>query len=376
MNFQKSIIAAILLFGLIWISCSDEDKSTNGGDSGGLPVEVTIGPDGGIVTVPGQLTLQVIAGALDEDVTFTVDENKSPDSPGGSMGFVSPVFSIEPTGTAFNPPYALLSIHYNENLLGGGSEGAVEIYTDSAGTGWKSITTFADTMDNMVLATTRHLTDFAAVVDTSQPAAGVYAVLVVGRTIAYMVVPYRVDMLTARFDSAYAPCESVDPLQAGEVTCDEFTLSWGAITKMYTYTGQPEEFIYTGSTYVFEVTANAYVPALTAGITFPEFDPYVTSPAMYASVSKAGFDVSWEGGGGGTVELILLRNETDSVLMVTTDNDGAYSFPATQLSSLSTGQYTLILNHYNREFISSPGYDPRSIVAARVINPTIINLTE
>jgi hypothetical protein len=38
--------------------------------------------------------------------------------------------------------------------------------------------------------------------------------------------------------------------------------------------------------------------------------------------------------------------------------------------------YVMVLNHYNREFIVAEGYDPRRIVAARVMHTVWITVAQ
>ena len=74
------------------------------------------------------------------------------------------------------------------------------------------------------------------------------------------------------------------------------------------------------------------------------------------------------------MEIILVDPAGDSAVWVSTANDGSHSFTGDQLASLTPGGYILILNHYNRESIVAEGYDPRSIIAARVMHMVWINL--
>jgi sulfur transfer protein SufE len=67
------------------------------------------------------------------------------------------------------------------------------------------------------------------------------------------------------------------------------------------------------------------------------------------------------------VEIIMVDLAGDSAVWVSTANDGSYSFTGDQLASLTPGMYVMVLNHYNRESIAAEGYDPRSIIAARVM---------
>jgi hypothetical protein len=64
-------------------------------------------------------------------------------------------------------------------------------------------------------------------IDEEPPYDGVFAVLTLGRSITYDGVDVaRVDNITARFDSAYAPCTPVTPLRPDAVSVSNFELVW------------------------------------------------------------------------------------------------------------------------------------------------------
>ena len=84
--------------------------------------------------------------------------------------------------------------------------------------------------------------------------------------------------------------------------------------------------------------------------------------------------VSWAESGTGTVELILISAQGDSSFMVETANDGSYLIASSNLTGLTPGVYSMILNYYNRKNISAAGYDSRGIIAGRVMCTAIFNL--
>ena len=69
--------------------------------------------------------------------------------------------------------------------------------------------------------------------------------------------------------------------------------------------------------------------------------------------------------GSGTVEIIILNNTTQENIYVEAADNGSYTFSASELSALSTGQCYLKLEKYNEENINATGYDSRSIIRAR-----------
>jgi hypothetical protein len=208
---------------------------------------------------------------------------------------------------------------------------------------------------------------------------GVYAKLVVGRSIMSIgsIQLMRTDIIEAAFDSAYAPCDPVQPIDSVSVTCNGDTLVYHADTHIHTYPEYPSPlapFITLGGEYTFTVAGDNRVPSLTASITFPADEPNITYPSMADTVLKTGFDVTWADPGVGTVEIIMITMAGDSVLFVQTDNDGTYNIPGSTLSGLPAGMYSIILNHYTRHTISAAGYDSRSFIASRVMSTTLFYL--
>lgn len=216
---------------------------------------------------------------------------------------------------------------------------------------------------------------------------GVFAVLTVCRgALCFLDMTMMFDVLSARFDSSVAPCTPYTPLQATDVNCNLYDLPWEESYSQHQY---PQlggtEFVQEGGTYVFTVTGSSAVPSMVDTIVFPDHSPCITSPLLYAVVSRSGFEVLWADGGSGEVYLSLISPDDSTDLapgdtlgvngvFVVTANDGSYSFSSSQLTSLEPGEYLLILNHFNKEFISRPGYDSRSFIVGKVTSCSLVSL--
>ena len=211
---------------------------------------------------------------------------------------------------------------------------------------------------------------------TGAPAEGIFAGLVVGRILTVVEdTLFAMDELVARFDSAYAPCDPIDPLQADEVNCNEFALAWDSNLHLHRYADQFfQPFIEPGTTYIFTVTGSSIVPALVDSIDYPSTQPYVTDPAPYDTVSLSGFDVTWADAGTDSVLFIIMSGEDSTGVTIMTPNDGSYTFTNGDLSPIGgqAGQYFLMMIYQNSKTIDATGYDPRSFIWARVINMTAI----
>ncbi|MCK4462177.1 MAG: hypothetical protein KAW46_10255 [candidate division Zixibacteria bacterium] len=368
---RLSLLVGLLVLALAFGCSSDDDSPTGGDDDQGTVV--TIGTDGGTLAIGSDVTLEIPPQALSGSVDFTIGQNSSPPAAGGTRGMASPCYTIGPSGTQFAVP-AAITISYDVSGFDNVDEESLVIYTNS-GSGWDALVTEIDRGANTASASVTHLSDFAVMLDTASTAEGVYARLILGRMISYTGEgnPYRLDIITASFDSGYGPCTVLHPLQPSGVTCNDFTLNWVDEMSSFTYS-EHLGFLELDSNYVFEVTAGGVVPSLTQAITFPSVEPYLTSPTYGSVVSKSGFETTWSGSGSGTVEIIMVDLAADSAVWVSTVNDGSYSFTGDQLASLTPGMYVMVLNHYNRECIAAEGYDPRSIIAARVMHTVMITL--
>jgi hypothetical protein len=366
--FTIMLLSVVLIFG----GCSDKGTESNGGP----PADNIVGPEGGTVEVTGEVTLSIPAGALGDSVEFTVEENDTPDPVGGTKDFASPVFTIGPPGTDFDSA-AILTINYSESALGGGSESSVQVYTDD-GSGWEALTTVVDTNNNTASAEILHLSDFGVVVDTTSPAEGVYTILVVARSITHLMGQQylSVDLITARFDSAYAPCVPILPLQPDSVSCNQYTLEWDPSVPYYKYQNLLNPaFLDYSETYTFDIAGNAQVLSLTASIDFLDCGPHVTNITAYDTLSLSGFEVQWDDTSGGLIQFVMTTSQdTTSLVTVETSNDGSYTFTESDLDDLAEGYYALLLFYQNTVLISADGYDPRSHLWAYVLNSTLIYL--
>ena len=376
MKYWRILVVIIMALGIVWVGCSDDDDTGTNGGNGDTTVTVDIGPEGGIVMITGEVTLTIPPGAVTDTVAFSIAHNGSPTPPGGTMCFVTPVYTIEPSGTNFTPGNEpLLAITYSESNLHGADENDVDICT-CGGSVWSSLSTTVESNNNMAITEIDHLSDFTVMVDTSSAAEGVYAAMVVSRMITfYGGSPFRMDNITARFDSAYAPCTVVDPQQADSVICNEFGLTWISDMDLYMYMPMGGyEYLELGETYIFDVDASPTVPSLTDSVDFPATETYITSPDNDDNVSLSGFGVTWTGAGAGTVLLVLSTDQADSAVMLEVSNSGSYSFTSDDLQDLQSGEYGLTLFNDNINYIDATGYDPRSYIKARMISGILINL--
>ncbi|MBD3233395.1 MAG: hypothetical protein GF315_06690 [candidate division Zixibacteria bacterium] len=383
MKYWSFIVVSFLTIGLIFAGCSSDDKGTNS-NGGDQLIEESIGPAGGTIEMTGEAALEIPVGAVVDTVDFSMEENDSPEALGGTSDFVSTVVTIGPAGTQFNIP-ATITIDYNESNLGGGSEDDITIYTND-GDGWVALTTTVDTDSNRASAEVTHLSDFGAGVDTvSTEAEGIFTALTVHRGVVYVeyerqVMKIRTDFLMAWFDSTWAPCEPEKSCHPDSVHCNEYVLEWSNQEDVYKYMQLVEtEFLELGETYTYHVYGNDEVPSLDADIEFPQYEPVLTDPTMNDTLSLSGFDISWDGGGGGTLSLALMTTTGDTSVLgvfLDTENDGSHTYTASDLNNLTPGAYVIVLNMFNYENIDAEGYDPRSFIEAMVTNSTMIYLEE
>ncbi len=372
MKKGKVIFVAALLPVLFCLGCSDDDKGTDG-DNGDQPVTASIGPEGGSVSIAGEVTLVILSGALSETIDFTITKKDVLAPPPGTKAYVSPNYSIEPSGTNFDIP-AAITIKYNPAALGGAEEQSVEVFCHDV-SGWEAAPTTVSAPTDQAIGVIDHLSDFAVLADTSSPAEGVFGLFVIARSIMFTEQELlRMDMILTRFDSAFAPCDTVKPQQAGGVACDEYTLNWSTMFKRYEYSAGMIPFIQLGETYAFDVTASTAVPAMTDSVDFPNTETYITSPLSGTTVSKNGFSVSWAGFGSGDVRLVLVSDVGDTSVVVETVNDGNYSFSQSQLSGVYPGEHGVVLFHENTNYVDAVGYDPRSVIKARVMSMVTVNI--
>jgi len=385
---MKRVLLLLIILGMsvtLIVGCSSSGGSGPDGDDD-QPAENSIGPAGGDVELDGQARLSVPAGALGDTVDFTIEENNSPAAPPAGMDLCSDCVTIGPSGTNFGTP-ATVTVEYDPADLAGGDEADVVVYTDD-GRGWTALTTTVDEGENEASAEVSHLSDFAAMIDTTgggQQADGVFAALKVARGITYMEMANRdsvilmSDFLQAWFDSTVAPCAPNTPIRVDSVWCENganYPLTWSVPETLYSYMQFfPLDFLVEGETYTFHVDGGGDVPNLTASIDFPESTPYITDPVTQQHVSLSGFTVTWEGHEGpGTVHLsVLEQGVLEGGVFVETENDGSYTFTSGQLSELVPGyQGAITLNYFNKEFIDETGFDDESYIEAKVTHGVLV----
>jgi len=374
-HFKHSWIIILALFCLI-VSCGD--SGTGDDEENATSASETIGPEGGDVIITNKINLRIPNGALSDSVDFTIERNDSPTPIGGTMAFVSPVYSVEPTGTNFAAS-ASIALFYDSSELFGHDSTDIVLYTND-GTGWTALTTIIDNAEPAAWSMIDHLCDFALAVDTegSASASGVYALMVAGRNIVYAGGTYsRMDVLTVKFDSSYAPCDIIDPQQAGGVSCNGNDLEWFSETSSYLYQNVEDlDFIELGQKMKFTIAGNSRVPSFADSINFPSEEVLITSPATGAIVSHSGFMVNWDGPETGNVRIVLVSTMADSVISIETTNDGSHEITDSDLEGKANGMYTLLLIYEITDNIDAVGIDSRSIIAARIFNSVIINLGE
>jgi hypothetical protein len=216
------------------------------------------------------------------------------------------------------------------------------------------------------------------------PPGDVYAELIFGRRQNFSDFDStltRIDMISARFDSAYAPDGPIKPLQAASVYCGTpagYDIPWNAGMHEHYYDNPyAGYFLAPGAVYTYTVEEGGGVPALTESILYPECRPYITSPAGFSSVPRTGFELQWTHYCGGTVAITIMDLNADSTgVYFFTEDDGSYTFTADDLAVLDpmTYQIQVVLITQNRRNIVAPGYDPRSFIWARTLATQILYL--
>jgi hypothetical protein len=206
---------------------------------------------------------------------------------------------------------------------------------------------------------------------------GVYAELIVHRT-QYLsgAELTRVDYISARFDSVYAPDGPIYPLHPAAVSCSQpgaaggYDLVWQDGWKRYYYSNPyAGYFLGTGVEYLFTITGGDGVPSLvTDPIFYLECRPYITSPEAYSTVTLEGLELVWANydtypdcDRPVTIKIFDLNGDWTDVL-ITTENDGSYTFTSGDVAGIPPYAYQLqiVLIVDTRENITAAGYDPRS----------------
>jgi len=375
------IAGALLALGLSMLVLGCSSSGTTGpGDGGDGTAEESVGPAGGTVEIEDEVTLEIPAGALADTTDFTIEEDATPQAPPAGQGYVSPVYEIGPSGTAFTAP-ATITLHYDENAVRADEEEIVICADDGQGGGWQALQTTVDAAADEASAEVDHLSMFAATVDTAGggPGEGTFARLLVHRGIVSLDTLFvvRTDILSARFDSTVSPCVPTKPIRADTVTCNQYGLPWDPMGSCHRLTSVMMELIDLGETYEFNVGGRRQVPALTWDIDFPEHEPFLTYPAMMDTIPLSGFTVTWANGDGGDATLTLAIVSADTTqpgVYATTANDGSHEFTGGDLSTLSPGVHAIALNYFVTEPIDAPGYHPESFIEAKVTSAVDVYL--
>jgi len=207
---------------------------------------------------------------------------------------------------------------------------------------------------------------------------GIFAALVVGRQVMNAEgEPIFIDQIVARFDSAFAPCSTITPLQADTVKCNEYVLEWNSSTASFVYADQYyQPFIDPGEVFVFNIIGNSTVPSLVDTINFPDCSPYVTNIDFGDTLSLDGFEVLWADYCAGNVLFVMMVEDDSTGIYIETPNDGSYTFSPTDLEPLGSepGYYGLVLVFQNSSAINASGYDSRSYIWARSMNTSYFYL--
>jgi hypothetical protein len=361
------LLGFAMLLALAAAGCSTSDTTGSGGDE--ILASETIGTDGGTIAVAGEFSLDVPSGAVDLPVEFTVERNASPGAEPTGYDYASDVYRFSPDGQTFLTPVSL-TLDYDPADLGAAPEDSVRVWCRATGGDWTPLASTPDPGNDQVVCAVTHFTDFAAMAPESDlPGDGVFCVLSVDK--GFMYIPgdpgaaMVADAVSARFDGDVAPCVPSDPLQVDAVACNAWELDWVAEEHRYVHTGgYMEEIIVPGEDYTFTVDGGATAPDLEETITFPDDTPYMTYPNMSSVCDLSGFTVLWEGDGAGTVTLSLLA--TGGEVFVEVPNSGSHTFTAGDLSQLSAGSATLVMNHFDQRYIVAAGYHPESFIVAKV----------
>jgi hypothetical protein len=231
--------------------------------------------------------------------------------------------------------------------------------------------------DNKGNYSSSDLATFTTIVDPGDYH-GVYAEMVVHRYLSWGGESLtRIDHLSARFDSVYAPDGPIVPLRPEAVSANTGgPLEWVEGQSWY-YFHNPTYgwFLGPGIEVVFTVTGGDGVPSLvTDPIIFPACGPYITSPAIGEYVTLEGLEVVWshydtypDCDRPVTIRIQDMGFVEWTDVCITTENDGSYTFTADDVAVLDPYVYQIqiVLIVDNKEYISAPGYDPRSWVWAR-----------
>lgn len=213
---------------------------------------------------------------------------------------------------------------------------------------------------------------------------GVYAKLIIARISTVISgTAYKLDSLEAIFSNYYDPCNVISDLHPTSVSCSDengtnYDLTFTNNMYLYNDPLDIDGFLGLGLEHEFDVDGGMTVPDLLTSINLPDEEPIISNLMNNSVISKKNdLTVEWQGSTAGNVSIVLLSVANPSELIsVETDDDGSYTFIASQLSSLNSGQYYIHVERFNEEFIIAPGYDNRSIIRARLLCTILLNLTD
>ena len=98
MHSGKLSYVICILFGILLLNLACGQKSSTGGDNDNGTTEASIGPEGGILLLDDDIVLTVQSGSLTDTIDISIAVNSSPAALSGALKFVSPVFTIGPSG--------------------------------------------------------------------------------------------------------------------------------------------------------------------------------------------------------------------------------------------------------------------------------------
>lgn len=343
------------------IAMTDDTKLIYLSNQSGL-----IGPDGGTVLLGDDGHLTIPAGALDENILFEAEISSPPPTAPEDYTLLTPIYSIEPSGTAFDPE-ATLRFNYLETALGDALEEDIVVLTNSSGS-WEELGSLVYEDQNYVEAGVSHLSDFVAAVPTPIVTDGVYAVLDVQRQFVNNGGGDigKVDILFARFDAVVSD-EPDTPLQAESVTFGPWELVWNEDS--YSYTDYIDtEFLTPGETYDFEVVGNTAVPSLETPIEIMGIEPYVTNLEPMQDVLLSGFTLEWNESSAASTVNIVVFGYGGHGLSIDVPDTGSYTFTVTELSEIEPGMAQIALFWEEEVPIVADDYDSHSYVLLNTFN--------
>ena len=326
-----------------------------------------IGTDGGTVALGDDGYLEIPELALSTEIEFTAEINTSPTAAPDGWAFVTPVYTVGPSGTTFAVD-AELAFYYDTSLVTGFNDDydveTITIFTDE-GSGWTALDSDVYEMLTEVDADVSHLSDFAAMIEVPQVGEGVYCEIEVVRTLWYIFGTLaRGDEYEIRFDAIVDP-EPDTPLDADGVTVGTLAMEWDSSDQQYAHDALPSELLDLDTAYNVVVDGDADVPDLTQSIQFVDAEPYITSFETNTDVPTTGFDIEWAGTNDSDVHLVIttpnpVTHEPQEIINTYTPNDGLFTVSESDLSTSPLGVLLIELTYENEGTITATGYNPAS----------------